>query len=184
MSKLLLRHLSEPMDRTVYNTVLKTMKKVFITVLVALAFASCGIQKASVEEQYVQARMLDVRADAHVHPLTVEVEIDKNAERITDIWTYTKEDVSAMGGDLSNIRANGLYRSSKKHNADIIVAPMFNLQSDKDGVYRLEVIGYPGNFVNWKSLEAKDSVWMALDKFYRGQGANKDNVDVIINYKQ
>lgn len=162
---------------------IKEMKKVIMTLAIALTMMSCAMQKTSVDEQYTQARMLDVRADAHVKPLTVEVEIDRAAGRISETWSYTKEDITAMGGDLSNIRANGLYKTAQKHSADIIVAPLFDLRTAEDGTYRLTVIGYPGNFVNWKSLEAKDSVWMSLNKFYKGNSNAKEDVDVIINYK-
>ncbi|MDO5760416.1 MAG: hypothetical protein Q4Q06_05270 [Bacteroidota bacterium] len=158
------------------------MKKILMSLAVAMALitSSCSTMKVQEEvrydEQYTQSRMLDVTAKAHVRPLTVEVEIDKSKGRVSDTWSYTKEDIVAMGGDLSNIRANGLYKSAQKHDADIIVAPLFDLRTVEDGSYRLTVIGYPGNFVNWKSLEAKDSTWMYLDMY--------KNINLIPNIKQ
>lgn len=165
------------------------MKRTLMTLSVVMMFmaTSCSTiqQQVKHEEQYTQARMLDISASAHVRPLTVEIEIDKSVGRIKETWSYTKEDVIAMGGDLSNIRANGLYKTAQKHNADIIVAPLFDLRTEDGDTYRLTVIGYPGNFVNWKSLEAKDSTWMRLNKFYKEQYIPRNNnVDIITNQSQ
>ncbi|MBR0245575.1 MAG: hypothetical protein IJQ61_03815 [Bacteroidales bacterium] len=146
------------------------MKK---TVLTLIALLSCLIaaqaqsknQATAVQE--TQARLLDVNANAYVKPLTVEVEVLPTG-RIVDDWPLTVEQVKSMGGDLANIRSWGVFQSSKKHDCDLIVAATFDFKNDSSNpdVYKLTVVGFPANFVRWKTADANDYEWIRLEKVF------------------
>lgn len=66
-------------------------------------------QKTTVKFQDTQARLLDVKTNAYVKPLTVELKVDTSKGRISDEWSLSKEQVEVeMGGDLANIRSWGV----------------------------------------------------------------------------
>ena len=71
-----------------------------------------------------------------------------------------------MRGDLTNVRSRAVYLSSQKHNADVIVAPMFNVETSKDGKgYQVTVTGFPAYFKNWQPAKESDYEWIRTEKF-------------------
>lgn len=143
------------------------MKKVVLFSLFAMLFSGMAFaQKTTYKMQEVQGRLLDVQSNAYVKPMTVELDVDKTKGRIRDKWALTKEQAEIeMQGKIDNIRSYGVYMSSKKHDADVIVAATFNLRSTDDGQgYELEVVGFPARFVNWKTATAADYEWIKMEK--------------------
>ena len=134
-----------------------------------IALVSCCLvasaQKNQTSIQETQARLLDVNPNAYVRPLTVEVQVTSEG-RITDTWPLTAEQVNALNGDLANIRSWGVFQSSRKHNCDLIVAATFDFKSDPmtPGMYILTVVGFPANFVNWKTASDDDLKWITSEK--------------------
>jgi len=113
--------------------------------------------------QDTQARLLDVMSNAYVKPLTVELQV-MTKKRISEIIPLTKQEVEQdMKGDLSNIRSFAVYRASQIHDCDVIVAATFNVRTAGDG-YEVNVIGYPANFVNWKTASQEDYEWIKMEK--------------------
>ena len=71
-----------------------------------------------------------------------------------------------MRGDLANIRSRAVYLSSQRHDADVIVAPMFKIESSEDGKgYSVVVTGFPANFKNWRPAQESDYEWIRTEKF-------------------
>ncbi len=142
------------------------MKKYIILLLTAMMTLTVSAQKTITKVQDTQARLLDVTSNAYVHPLTVELKVDASAGRVRDVWPLTKEQVEVeMHGDIVNIRSYGVFMSSKKHNADVIVAATFNFRTSDNGAgYELEVVGFPASFVNWKTAVAADYEWIRMEK--------------------
>jgi hypothetical protein len=144
------------------------MKKFYLMAIFSfIGIMGMHAQKTTVKYQDTQARLLDVTTNAYVKPLTVELKVDTSKGRISDEWILTKEQVEVeMGGDLVNIRSWGVYQSSKKHNADVIVAATFNFQTDdtRNGFYKLTVVGYPASFINWSTATQADYEWIRMEK--------------------
>lgn len=158
------------------------MKKVVLIVLLTFVYISgTYAQKSVVKEiEDTQARLLDVNSNAYVKPLVVELEVDKSKGRIKDEWLLTKEDVEIkMNGDLANIRSWGVYKSSQKHNADVIVAATFNFKTTDDkSSYMLTVVGYPASFINWETAQESDYEWIRMEKVVTT--ADRDKISAIV----
>lgn len=137
-------------------------------------------QKTTVKFQDTQARMLDVETNAYVKPMTVELQMLNSGNRINDVWTLTVEQVESMKGDIANIRSYGLFMSSQKHNADVIVGATFNLVSEdvREKGYKLEVVGFPAKFVNWKTATQADYEWIRMEK--TNTVSEKDKLKAIV----
>ena len=136
------------------------------TVFMMIALAMCTIsfaQKTEFKFQATQARLLDVMSNAYVKPLTVELQII-SSKHVSEIIKLTKQEVEQdMKGDLENVRSYAVYRASQLHDCDVIVAATFNIRTAGDG-YEVNIIGYPANFVNWKTATQADYEWIQMEK--------------------
>lgn len=138
-------------------------------------------QKTTVEFRDTQARLLDVVSNAYVKPLTVELKVDTSKGRIKDEWPIPKKVAEVdMGGDLANIRSWGVYMSSIRHQADVIVAATFNFETDPENpdAYKLTVIGYPASFVNWATATEADYEWIRMEKVVTTD--ERDKISAIV----
>ncbi|MDO4957588.1 MAG: hypothetical protein Q4E60_11305 [Bacteroidales bacterium] len=139
--------------------------KHIITIIICL-MVSLSMHAQKVKVQDTQARLLDVTSSGYVKPLTVELKVDTSKGRVRDVWPLSKEQVEVeFKSDLANIRSYAVYMSSKKHDADVIVAATFNFKSNANGDgYEIELVGYPANFVNWKTAGPEDYEWIRMEK--------------------
>ncbi len=137
-------------------------KALLLIVAMAMCIVSYG-QKTEFRFQDTQARLLDVTSNAYVKPLTVELQVLTN-KRISEVIKLTRQEVEQdMKGDLTNIRSFAVYRASQLHDCDVIVAATFNIRTAGDG-YEVNIIGYPANFVNWKTASQADYEWIKMEK--------------------
>ncbi len=147
------------------------MKKLFFTFLALLAGATSVNAEKTVrfDFQTSEARTIDVRPTTYIHPLVAEVVVDTKSGRLHDTWTLTPaEFISRQYPDndaatLNNLRAYGLFKSSEKHNCDLIVAPTFDIKISDTGVV-INLFGYPANFSNWSSATSADYDWISIER--------------------
>ncbi len=159
----------------IINLKIPDMKKLFTFLIVLLALATnVSAQKTIVRFQDTQARLLDVMTNAYVKPLTVELKI-LSETRVSDIIPLTMQQVAEMDSKLENIRSYAVYRSSQLHNCDVIVAATFNVRTNAAGDgYEVNIIGYPANFVNWKTATKEDLEWIKMEKMGSVQERDKE----------
>lgn len=157
------------------------MKKLL---LVLTILATCAIfssaQKTTVKKiQDTQARMLDIKATGYVKPLAVELKVAATG-RINQSWPLTKEQAeNEMKGDLVNIRSWALFMTCEKYGADVIVAPTFNFKSTDDGEgYIITVVGFPANFVNWRTITEADYEWIQMERTQTT--GDRENIKALI----
>lgn len=157
------------------------MKRIVLILLVMVlgCTASFAQSKNIANIQETQARLLDVNPSTYVKPLTCEIQVLPTG-RIMDIWTLTMEQVKDLHGDLPNIRSWGVFQSSRKHNCDLLVAATFDFKTDPDNPsqFLLTVVGFPANFVNWKSIDEKDYEWLKIEKYITTD--KRSNFEAII----
>lgn len=147
------------------------MKKLFFAFLALLAGATSVNAEKTVrfDFQTSEARTIDVRPTTYIHPLVAEVVVDTKSGRLHDTWTLTPaEFISRQYPDndaatLNNLRAYGLFKSSEKHNCDLIVAPTFDIKISDTGVV-INLFGYPANFANWSSATSADYKWINIER--------------------
>lgn len=152
------------------------MKKVLL-IGIAMAFSVLSYaQKTEYHFQDTQARLLDVTSNAYVKPLTVELNV-LTKEHKTWVFPLTVAEVEAMKNDLVNLRSYAVYAASKQENCDVIVAATFNIKSVRNG-FEVTVIGYPANFVNWKTATKDDYEWIRMEKVQTV--SDKDKIAPVI----
>lgn len=146
------------------------MKKLFYLLLSASFSLSGAAQKTvKFEFQTSEARTLDVYPSTYIHPLIAEVVVDTKTGRIHDSWNLSFEDYKARessaspAATLQNLRAYALFKSSEKHNCDLIVAATFDIKITDAGAV-INIVGYPANFSNWSTGVKADYDWILLER--------------------
>jgi hypothetical protein len=156
------------------------MKKGILIFALMLFGIGANAQKTTVKFHDTQARALETTTSSHVKPLVVEVEV--SPAKFTDEWPLSDEDVKGMNGDVSNLRSWATFQSAKKHNADVIVAPMYEIKNDeKTGIYSVTVVGYEGRFKNWRSINSTDYDWVRLENVFKT--SDREKVEAIVKNK-
>ena len=141
------------------------MKKLFlITVSMVLIAIQANAQKTTTYRyEDTQARALDMVSKGYVKPLTVEVKVDDAKGRQHFSYNMEKDFVeNDMRGDIVNIRSYGLFKASNEAKCDVIVAPTFHLFTNDNGGYTLEIVGFAGSFVNWRTITNEDLDWIRV----------------------
>lgn len=137
------------------------MKKIAMTAAVVLFAMAANSQKTTYRYENTQARAMDVVSSGYVKPLTVELSVDAAKGRQHFSYDMEKDFVeNDMKGEVENIRSYGLFKATSDANCDVIVAPTFHLFTNNKGGYTLEIVGFLGSFVNWKTMTTEDMMWI------------------------
>lgn len=154
------------------------MNKYIVAMAALLAIGSAYAEKTvRFDFQTSEARAMDVMPTTYVRPLVADVIVDTHIGRIKDSWTLNLDDFKSRQysddteATLQNLRAYALFKSSEKHNCDLIVAPTFDIKITESGAV-INVIGYPANFANWATGVKADYEWIELNKSMRSTPDN------------
>ena len=143
---------------------MKMLSKALLVTAVCLTGAAmqANAQKV-VEFRSSQARLVEPKMGVYVKPLVADLKIDEAVGKIKDTWDFTNKEVNALQGDIANLRTRALFKSTEKHNADVIVAATFDIMSKDDGSgYTVVVTGYPASYINWRTSSDVDNQWIPL----------------------
>lgn len=158
------------------------MHKYIITLILAsgMALSATGQKTVKFDFQTSQARLLDVNPNTYVKPLIAELNVDKTKGRIRDKWILDAIELNSRvfkdddNATIQNLRSYAVFKSSEKHNCDVIVAATFDIHITENGA-EINIVGYPANFVNWTTGVTADYDWILLER-----GETNDNSAPIV----
>lgn len=139
------------------------MKKLFLLIFSVMCIGNIANAQRTTTYHYedTQARALDMVSMGYVKPLVNEVRVDATKGRQKFTIQMEKNFVEGdMKGDVANIRSYGVFKASEKWGCDVVVAPTFHLFTNEAGGYTLEVVGFSGSFVNWRTMTDADLGWI------------------------
>lgn len=136
-----------------------------------MALCSYAQKTVKFDYQTSQARVLDVNPSTYVKPLVAEVIVDSSKGRIRDSWILTSDELAARlvrkdvidDASIQNLRSYAVFKSSEKHNCDLIIAATFDIHITENGA-EVSVVGYPANFANWSTGVKADYDWITIEK--------------------
>ncbi len=152
------------------------MKKIFLALFtLVIGTVVCHAQK-EVRIQDTEVRKVNVLANAYVKPLTVEVKVSDKG-RVTERIQLSNQDLLDLAGGtkytttdkeflvefVQNIRNFATYRVCQIHQCDMLVASTSNIRTVENGIV-VEIMGFPANFVNWKTATQADYEWIKMEK--------------------
>lgn len=131
-----------------------------LIVVVGGATQTAMAQSSKGEYRQSQSRMLEPMQQVFVRPLVVDLKVTEST-RQTSTWPFPEYDVTKMTlDDINNLKVNALYLTAQKFDADVIVAPTFDVRTVKKGI-EITVNGYPAKYENWKvATKAEDYQWI------------------------
>lgn len=141
----------------------KQMKKVLTFFLSMMTFATVANAQKTTTYHYedTQARALDMVSKGYVKPLINEVKVDEAKGRQVFSIRLDKNFVeNDMKGDVPNIRSYGVFLATEEWKCDVVVAPTFHLYTKENGDYQLDVVGFAGKFINWRTMTDADLDWI------------------------
>ncbi len=112
-----------------------------------------------------QARVLDVYPSTYIKPVIAELTVDTSMGRIRDVWPLTAPELAARTinnnatATLQNLRTYAVFKSSEKHNCDVVIAATFDIHITERGA-TITIVGYPANFSNWQTGTVADYEWI------------------------
>ena len=147
------------------------MLKFYLAALGLCVFSGSLQAQKTVKFDYQtsQARLLDVNPTTYVKPLVAELVVDTSNGRIRDKWELNAAELAArvIPGDdnatVRNLRSYAVFKSSEKHNCDVVVAATFDVRITESGA-QISIVGYPANFANWSSSKIADYDWIMIEK--------------------
>ncbi len=147
------------------------MKKFIFTTFITLSCAASASADKNVkfDFQTSEARAIDLYPTTYIQPLVAEVQVDTQAGRFIDTWQLSQTEFMARQyanndeATLQNLKAYGLFKSSERHNCDLIVAATFDIKITDDGA-TVVVKGYPANFANWGTARTADYEWINIER--------------------
>lgn len=121
---------------------------------------SQSVMAQKVEYRQSQSRMLEPQQQVFVRPLVVDLKVT-TTERQKAIWPFPEVEITKMTTqDVANLKINALYLTAQKFDADVIVAPTFDIRTVKKGI-EITVIGFPAKYENWKvATKEEDYRWI------------------------
>ena len=146
------------------------MKIITFAVFICMTLSG-NAQKANVEYHQAQARQVEPLVQTFILPKVAEMKL--SSTRIEYNVFISNEQVAAMGGDPSELKAYALAEACKEKNADVIVAAIYFIDSDKaNNGYNVKLLGYPGTYTNWRDVIPGDYEWI---RDVYGVDLQKDN---------
>lgn len=146
------------------------MKKVIVTLSMMVALLiTVGCYSVSTVVRDTQVKMVDMNAPSYVKPLVAELLVKKGIDgesSIRDEWKFSEEDVISLNNDVEKLKNRAAFLSTQKHLCDVIVSPMFDVYI-ADGKATVTVNGYPAVYVNFRTMEDKDTTWLQVTSGYR-----------------
>lgn len=132
----------------------------FAFVAVVLGLPQYVAAQSKGEYRQSQSRMIEPQQQVFVRPLVVDLRVT-TTERQKAVWPFPDVDIFKMTvQDVENLKINALYLTSQKLDADVIVAPTFDIRTVKKGI-EITVIGFPAKYENWKVAETEaDYKWI------------------------
>lgn len=128
--------------------------------LLASLMVLCGFSQnvsaqSKGEYRQSQSRMIEPQQQIFVRPLVVDLRVTAT-ERQKAIWPFHDVDIYKMTTlDLENLKINALYLTSQKLDADVIVAPTFDIRTVEKGI-EITVVGFPAKYENWKVADKEE----------------------------
>lgn len=144
----------------------KKMKKFCFVALSLIAFATAAnAQKTTTTYHYedTQARALNMETTGYVKPIVNEVKVDATRGRMKFSIDMTDDFVmNDMKKDPVNVRSYGVFKATEAWNCDVVVAPTFHMFTNDKGGFTLELIGFAGTFINWRTMTDADLEWIRV----------------------
>ncbi len=102
-----------------------------------------------------------------ITPTIADLDISKEKVTVTESYpnTLSTNAYYAVNNEsiIETMKNNTLSKAAKKHGADVIIAPLFEIHTSENGeTINVTVTGYPAKFINIRNANTSDSSAMKI----------------------
>lgn len=138
--------------------------KLFLFALLAALLSSCAAKKAT-NYTAVEYRTIEPTQAVYTAPLIADLKVSETrisyAERINvKVNSKTDAEIQAIAEKEKQVVINNAVKSN---NADVLVAPIVEIQTDANMYLVISVTGYPASYKNYRNATPEDS-WILQHK--------------------
>lgn len=132
--------------------------------IVAVVLSSCAAPKAK-EYTAVEYRTIEPTQSVYTAPLIADLQVSEKrityAERINvKVNTKTEAEIQAIAEKEKQVVISNAVKSN---DADVLVAPIVEIQTDANMYLVISVTGYPASYKNYRNATPADS-WIIEHK--------------------
>lgn len=140
--------------------------------LALFALTSCATVKSY---SYSEFRTTEPTQAVHAVPVVADLDVSPTrityAERINiDVASLSKAELQSI---VDSQKETVLFNAIKQQKADIIVAPLVDIQTDQNGRLVITIVGYPATYKNFRNATQEDSWFISMPNPKQDNQANK-----------
>lgn len=139
----------------------KKIQTLGLSVIVVILAVACTTTEMFYSYDESTARYLSPDMTGFVTPTAADLKVAE--VRISHIETFPntlkQSDIDDIenSGAVSYMKNFTIAQAVKKYNADVIVAPIFDIKTSEDfSTITITVIGYPANYINFRKATPED----------------------------
>ena len=148
---------------------MKTLK-VTLLLAVAILMTSCSQPSYLTYYKYDESTaryMNPAMLPGYITPTIADLEVSKTKISETETYknTLTSGDMNSTENSptIEYLKNYTVSQAVKKHNADVIVAPIFDIKTSEDyETIEVTISGYPANYVNFRNVKATDTITLRM----------------------
>lgn len=148
---------------------MKTLKASLI-LLVAIFMTSCMQPSYLTYYKYDESTaryMNPAMLPGYITPTIADLNVAKT--KISETYTYkntlTSKDMNNAENSptIEYLKNYTVSQAVKKHNADVLVAPIFDIKTSDDyTAIEVTISGYPANYVNFRNVKESDTLTLRM----------------------
>lgn len=148
---------------------MKTLKA-SLFLLLAIFMTSCTQPSYLTYYKYDESTaryMNPAMLPGYITPTIADLDISETKISETETYknTLTSRDMNSAENSptIEYLKNYTISKAVKKHNADVIVAPIFDIKTSEDyETIEVTISGYPANFVNFRNVKATDTITLRM----------------------
>lgn len=147
---------------------MKTLK-VTLILLIALFVTSCTSSYLTYYkyDESTARYMNPAMTSGYITPTIADLNVSKTKISETETYknTLTSKDMNSAENSptIEYLKNYTVSKAVKKHNADVIVAPIFDIKTSDDfETIEVNISGYPANFVNFRNVKVADTLTLRM----------------------
>lgn len=139
----------------------KNLQILFLSTLVVVVLGGCSTTEKFYRYDESTARYLTPGMTGFVTPTAVDLQISATRISHTETLpnTLTQRDIDDIeySGTVHYLKNYTVSQAVKKYNADVIVAPIFDIKTSDDfSTITITVTGYTANYINFRKATSED----------------------------
>ena len=157
----------------------KKMKKLIILcTLFVLILCSCSTTQFV---SYSEFRTVDPRQSFTAIPLIADLQVNETRITYSEKLVASTEKLSSSQALklIDDLKSSVLSRAAKKYDADVIVAPIIDVQQTATNAFTISIVGYPAVYKNIRNATKDDSWFIQVEPAKQAEPTPSNKIKLL-----